>query len=70
MPVGKLPLAVECTGALSAANRDEAVSLTLKTKEGDRFLIPLTTQAAEEVLRVLSNWRRQRDFVDAIPAPW
>jgi hypothetical protein len=64
MPVGKLPLAVECTGALTASNGDEAVSLTFKTEEGDRYLLPLTVQAAEGVLKVLSQWRRKRDFVD------
>ena len=64
MPVGKLPLAVECTGALNASNADEAVSLTFRTEEGDRYLLPLTAQAADGVLKVLSQWRRKRDFVD------
>jgi len=49
MPVGKLPLSAECVGALNASNPEEAVGAQLRGRCGERCLLPLASQAAEQV---------------------
>jgi hypothetical protein len=68
MSVAKLPLAVACIGAVvcdaDAMAVETALTVTFKTEEGDRYLLPLSEQALRQLLDVASAWRRSRDFAD------
>jgi hypothetical protein len=68
MAVAKLPLAVACIGAVvcdaDAAAVDRTLTVTFKTEEGDRYLLPLSEQALRQLLEVVSAWRRAVDFAD------
>jgi hypothetical protein len=68
MAVAKLPLAVACIGAVmcdaDTAAVERTLTVTLKTEEGDRYLLPLSEQALRQLLEVVSAWRRAEDFAD------
>jgi hypothetical protein len=68
MAVAKLPLAVACIGAImcdaDAIAVERTLTVTFKTEEGDRYLLPLSEQALRQLLEVVSAWRRAGDFTD------
>jgi hypothetical protein len=68
MAVAKLPLAVACIGAVvcdaDAMAAERTLTVTFKTEEGDRYLVPLSEQALRQLLEVASAWHRSRDFAD------
>jgi hypothetical protein len=68
MAVAKLPLAVACIGAImcdaDAIAVERTLTVTFKTEEGDRYLLPLSEQALRQLLEVVSAWRRAGDFAD------
>jgi hypothetical protein len=68
MAVAKLPLAVACIGAVmcdaDAVAVERTLTVTFKTEEGDRYLLPLSEQALRQLLEVVSAWRRAGDFAD------
>jgi hypothetical protein len=68
MAVAKLPLAVACIGAVmcdvDAVAVERTLTVTFKTVEGDRYLLPLSEQALRQLLEVVSAWRRAGDFAD------
>ena len=68
MAVAKLPLAVACIGAVvcdaDAVAVERTLTVTFKTEEGDRYLVPLSEHALQQLLEVASAWRRSRDFGD------
>ena len=68
MAVAKLPLAVACIGAVvcdvDAMAVERALTVTFKTEEGDRYLVPLSEHALRQLLEVASAWRRAQDFAD------
>ena len=66
MPVEKLPNLVACVGvvgsAMDASSSRQMVTVAFNTEEGDRCLLPLSEAAVEQFLKVISAWRRVRDF--------
>jgi hypothetical protein len=43
--------------------RDAILTLTLKTEEGDRYLLPLSERAVTQLTEVITVWNRNRDFL-------
>jgi hypothetical protein len=68
MAVAKLPLAVACIGAVvcdaDTVAIERTLTVTFKTEQGDRYLLPLSEQALRQLLEVVSAWRRAADFTD------
>jgi len=68
MPITKLPAMAACAGAVLMSSdslaRDPTLTVTLKTEEGDRYMLPLSERAIMQLSEVLTRWRRTRDFVD------
>jgi hypothetical protein len=75
MPITKLPDMVACTGAVVVTSesgaRDAILTLTLKTEEGDRYLLPLSERAVTQLTEVITVWNRNRDFLgqEEFPTP-
>jgi hypothetical protein len=67
MPVTKLPDMVACTGAVLASAdaelRDALLTVTLKTEQGDRYMLPLSERAITQMLEIISEWDRTTDFL-------
>ena len=79
MPVTKFPEMVTCAGAVLASSesrlRNPTLTVTLKTEEGDRYMLPLSERAITQLSEVITGWRRTRDFLDhqevpEIPFAW
>jgi len=68
MPVEKLPNLVVCIGvvgsASDASSLKQMLTVAFDTEQGDRYLLPLSEPAVEQFLKVISAWRRARDFDD------
>jgi hypothetical protein len=68
MPIKKLPNMVACVGAVGSASDatalEQVLTVAFNTEEGDRYLLPLTEPAVQQLLKVISAWRRDRDFAD------
>jgi hypothetical protein len=68
VPSTKLPAMAACAGAVLMSSdsraRDPTLTVTLKTEEGDRYMLPLSERAIAQLSEVLTKWRRMRDFVD------
>jgi hypothetical protein len=68
MPVTKFPEMVACAGAVLASSepsvRYPTLTVTLKTEEGDRYMLPLSERAITQLCEVITGWRRTRDFPD------
>jgi hypothetical protein len=75
MPITKLPDMVACTGAVVVTSeswrRDAILTLTLKTEEGDRYLLPLSERAVTQLTEVITVWTRNRHFLgqEQFPTP-
>jgi hypothetical protein len=68
MPLEKLPNMVACVGAVGCASDatalEQVLTVAFNTEEGDRYLLPLSEPAVRQLLKVISAWRRDRDFAD------
>jgi hypothetical protein len=71
MPVTKFPEMVACAGAVLASSESHvpALTVTLKTEEGDRYMLPLSERAITQLSEVIKKWRRTRDFLDHQEVP-
>jgi hypothetical protein len=67
MPVTKLPDMVACTGAVLASPDaelgDALLTVTLRTEQGDRYMLPLSERAITQMLEMISEWHRTTDFL-------
>jgi hypothetical protein len=67
MPATKLPDMVACTDAVLASADaelgDALLTVTLKTEQGDRYMLPLSERAIMQMLEMISEWHRTTDFL-------
>ena len=67
MLITKLPDMVACTGAVVVTSKswmqDTILTLTLKTEEGVRYLLPLSERAVTQLTEVITVWNRNRDLL-------
>jgi hypothetical protein len=49
--------------------RDQVLTVTLKTEQGDRYMLPLSKQAITQLSEVFTGWRRTREFLDQQEVP-
>jgi hypothetical protein len=73
MPVRKLPEMVACTKGVVVTSdswqRETLVTLTLRTEDGELYLLPLSDQAVIQLSEVIGECRRTRDFADLQEIP-
>jgi hypothetical protein len=67
MPVTKLPDMVACTDAVLASAdaelEDALLTVTLRTEQGERYMLPLSERAITQMLEIISECHRTTDFL-------
>jgi hypothetical protein len=62
-----LPDMVACTGAVLASADaglgDALLTVTLRTEQGDRYMLPLSERAITQMLEIISECHRTTDFL-------
>ena len=67
MPVTKLPDMIACTDAVLASAdsdlEDALLTVTLRTDQGERYMLPLSERAITQMLEIISECHRTTDFL-------
>ena len=68
MPVTKLPDMVACIDAVLASADaelgDALLTVTLRTEQGERYMLPLSERAITQMLEIISECHRTADFLE------